>query len=61
LISQNFGKKLLFIILIVVAVSGITFTVWYFFVEAVKNTEIKTTVLPANCYSINGQQICPKK
>jgi hypothetical protein len=45
----------------VVAVSGITFTVWYFFVEAVKNTEIKTTVLPANCYSINGQQICPKK
>jgi hypothetical protein len=48
-------------IIILIAGTGITLTGWYFFIEAAKNAEIKTTVLPLNCYSVNGQQICPKK
>jgi len=58
---NNLGTKLVIMIIILIAGTGIILTGWYFFIEAVKKTEIKTTVLPPNCYSVNGQQICPKK
>jgi len=48
-------------IIILVAGTGIALTGWYFLIEADKNADIKTPVLPPNCYSVNGQQICPKK
>jgi hypothetical protein len=48
-------------IIILVAGTGIALTGWYFFIEADRNADIKTPVLPQNCYSVNGQQICPKK
>lgn len=58
---NHLGTKLIIMIIILVAGTGIALTGWYFLIEADKNADIKTPVLPPNCYSVNGQQICPKK
>jgi hypothetical protein len=58
--TRFFETKLLFILII--SAAGITFAIWFFFISgADKASEDVKTVLPPNCYSINGKQTCPKK
>jgi hypothetical protein len=54
--SKLADKRVWLIILISVAV--ITFAIWLFFIPGyipLDNSEI----LPPNCYSLNGKQVCP--
>ena len=60
--SVRFFEKKLFLAIIIVLVAGIAFGAWFVFVFNAQNAEdTKNTVLPPDCYSINGKQICPKK
>lgn len=48
--------------IIIVLVSGIMFGFWFFFISDLDNVIWHNdNYLPPNCYSINGEQICPPK
>jgi len=58
--SKFASKKLrLIIIIIIVAVAVIIFAIWLFSISGAPNPYYDNVVLPPNCYSLNGKQICP--
>jgi hypothetical protein len=58
--NRLFGRKLIIGIIIIVLVATLAVGVWFFSISSlglgIGNTE---KYLPPNCYSINGNQICP--
>jgi len=55
--SKFAGKKLrLTVIIVVVAI--IIFTIWLFFISVENNPYYNNDMLPPNCYSLNGKQVC---
>jgi hypothetical protein len=58
--SSRFYNRKLILGIIIVAVAGLTFGVWFFFISNSDNAiDTSENFLPPNCYSINGKQICP--
>ncbi|MGI0032792.1 MAG: hypothetical protein ACRD97_05920 [Nitrososphaeraceae archaeon] len=45
-------------IIIVIAVAGIIFGIWLFFISGYNSLD-NSEKLPPNCYSLNAKQICP--
>jgi len=56
-IVSRFNKRLK-IIIIGVVIASIIFGIFYF-VGHYNTLEDTTNLLPPNCYSLNGKQICP--
>ena len=50
----GFFRRKLFLALIIVLFVIVIFSIWFFFIS-----ESNNVILPSNCYSINGEQICP--
>ena len=58
--STRFFRRKLFLTLIVAAFVIVILSIWYFLIYESGNViDNKSVILPGNCYSINGQQICP--
>jgi len=51
------------IVAIIIIISLVTVTLsvaWFFLIPYARNLQDTNNVLPPDCYSINGKQICPK-
>ncbi|MDW0213454.1 MAG: hypothetical protein QOA16_04620 [Nitrososphaeraceae archaeon] len=62
-ISRLRQRKTLFIIAAIIIGATIFVLVFFFMDEnnELENTNTNTNYLPPNCYSINGEIICPNK
>jgi hypothetical protein len=45
-------------LIVVIAVAVIMFAVWLFFISGYIGLD-NSEMLPPNCYSLNGKQVCP--
>jgi uncharacterized BrkB/YihY/UPF0761 family membrane protein len=60
--SIRFFERKLFLVLIIALVAGIIFTASFVLVFDTQSEEVaKNNLLPPDCYSINGKQVCPKR
>ena len=58
--ATRFFRRKLFLALILAAFVIVIFSIWYFIIYESGNViDNKNVILPGNCYSINGHQICP--
>jgi hypothetical protein len=57
--SFRFFNRKLILAMIIVAVAGITFGIWFLFTNSNNAIDTSDNFLPPNCYSINGKQVCP--
>jgi hypothetical protein len=50
------------VVIIIISVVSVTLSVvWFFLIPHARNLENANNVLPPDCYSVNGKQICPKR
>ena len=56
--SKFFGNRIVLLIIIIL-VASVTVVLLYSVIYQSDNVSKNNVVLPGNCYSINGQQICP--
>lgn len=60
--SKTFLRKSIIVaIIIIISLVSVTLSVaWFFLIPYARNLEDANNVQPPDCYSINGEQICPK-
>ncbi|HKX21147.1 MAG TPA: hypothetical protein VJM74_05705 [Nitrososphaeraceae archaeon] len=59
-VGRFFGKKLMLVLIIALALTIIFIVLLFGIFHMAVPTDHNSNLLPANCYSINGKQICPK-
>jgi hypothetical protein len=58
--STRLIEKRLILAVLIVSVLGIGFAFW-FFLDVYDDFNDANNILPLDCYSLNGKQICPKR
>jgi hypothetical protein len=58
-VPSKFAGKNLRLTVIIVVVAVIIFAMWLFFISGEYDPYYDNNMLPPNCYSLNGKQVCP--